>query len=225
MSAILKYEKKDLTVPRDYEKLKSSYRKQHFQYPTPKDEAITLDPKKYLLSKTDPFGTIEYCNSYFVKVSGYTEKELIGKPHSVVRHPDMPSAIFELLWDHLHRRKPVYMIIKNLAKDGRYYWVATEYNIKINKAIDELQGFFGYQKAAPQHALPHIEALYHKLLEIEKESGHEASYKYLLGYLEERGQTWNTYMDDLINTSFSKKLMQLKRKIFHTDDDTFSLTS
>ncbi|HHH37292.1 MAG TPA: PAS domain S-box protein [Epsilonproteobacteria bacterium] len=225
MSAILKYEKNDPTLPRDYLKLKSSYHKVQLQRAAPKDESIQLDPKKYLLSKTDPRGNIEYCNSYFVKISGYSEKELVGKPHSIVRHPDMPSAVYELMWEHLHRRKNIYMLMKNMAKDGRYYWVGAEFNIKVNKAIDELQGYFAYQKPAPAHALPHIEAFYQKLKAIEEESGTEASYKYLQGFLEERHQSWNEYMDDLVNTSFAKKLSNLRRKLFSSEPDELILVS
>jgi PAS domain S-box-containing protein len=222
MSAILKYKKRDLTTPRDFDKLKKHYRKQRFAQPVPTDKEIVLESRKYMLSKTDPFGNIEYCNSYFVEVSGYAEHELVGKPHSIVRHPDMPGAIFELLWDHLHRRKPVSLIIKSMAKDGSYYWTETEINVIVNKAIDEVEGYFGYQKAAPQHVLPQIEELYGKLLKIEKESRMEASYKYLCNYLEEREQSWEMYMDELINTSF---IHRLKKRLFTPGTKESLLTS
>lgn len=222
MSAILKYKKRDLSTPRDFDKLKRHYQKHHFEQPIPTDKEITPEPRKYMLSKTDPFGNIEYCNDYFVQISGYAEYEVIGKPHSIVRHPDMPGAVFELLWDHLHRRKPISIIIKNLAKDGSFYWTATDINVKVNKAIDEVEGYFGYQKAAPQHALPQIEALYSKLLKIEKESGVEASYKYLSSFLEEREQRWEDYMEELTNTSF---IYRLKKRLFASDSKEALLTS
>lgn len=211
MSATLKYGEKKISLSPS--KTDHNRRTLHqatlFAQPTPLKEEIALHPKKYLLSKTDPFGNIEYCNSYFCEVTGYHESELIGKPHSIVRHPDMPAAIFELLWDHLSKRKPIPMFFKNLAKDGRYYWTFCEINVKINRAIDEVEGFFGYQQAAPKHALPTVEALYQKLHAIEKESGNEASYKYLRAYLQEREQTWAVYIEEIVNTSFAKKLRRL----------------
>ncbi|MEJ2500674.1 MAG: PAS domain S-box protein, partial [Campylobacterales bacterium] len=62
--------------------------------PQPVDEEIKLDPKKYIVSKTDPKGIIEYGNDYFVEISGYKESELIGQPHNIIRHPDMPKVVF-----------------------------------------------------------------------------------------------------------------------------------
>ncbi|MEJ2469266.1 MAG: PAS domain S-box protein, partial [Campylobacterales bacterium] len=67
--------------------------------PQPVDEEIKLDPKKYIVSKTDPKGIIEYGNDYFVEISGYKESELIGQPHNIIRHPDMPKVVFKLMWD------------------------------------------------------------------------------------------------------------------------------
>ena len=224
MSATLKYSTRDLSKPRDFEKLQNSYTKRDFVKPEPKNEEIILDPKKYLLSKTDAYGNIEYCNSYFTQISGYREEELIGKPHSIVRHPDMPGALFFMLWEHLHSRKNMYIIVKNLAKDGRYYWIATDFNIRINKAIDELEGFFAYQKAAPKHAVERLEPLYERLHRIEEESGLEASYKYLTNYLEDRGESYDQFIDDIVNTSFSKKIARLKRRLF-TGEEDISLVS
>ncbi len=214
MSATLKYKNRDFNQPRDYGKLKSHYRKHHIQRPIPTENEIVLDSAKYMLSKTDPFGNIEYCNDYFVQISGYAEHELVGKPHSIVRHPDMPGAIFELMWEHLHYRKPISLFIKSLAKDGSYYWTFTEINVRINKAIDEVEGYFGYQKNAQRYLIPQIEAFYDKLLKIEKESGLDASSKYLSSYLEEREQSWESYMEELTNTSF---IYRLKKRLFTPD--------
>lgn len=219
MSATLKYTTKDFSKPRDFDKLQNSYTKRTFDQPKPKDEEILPDPKKYLLSKTDAYGNIEYCNSYFTRISGYREEELIGKPHSIVRHPDMPGALYALLWENLHRRKSIYIVVKNLAKDGRYYWIATDFNIRVNKAIDELEGFFAYQRAAPRHAIEKLEPFYQRLRRIEDESGLEASYKYLTNYLEDRGESYDAFIDDIVNTSFRKKIAKLKQRLFATEEE------
>lgn len=74
-------------------------------------------------STTDPRGVIQSGNSVFAWVSGYSMEELVGQPHNIIRHPDMPRVVFRLLWDHLHRDLPVAALVKNMNKVGHYYWV------------------------------------------------------------------------------------------------------
>jgi len=76
-----------------------------------------------VISKTDLKGNIVFVNSAFCKLSGYNKDELIGKSHNIVRHPDMPKAIFKELWDTIEKNQNYRGIIKNLRKDGKYYWV------------------------------------------------------------------------------------------------------
>lgn len=76
-----------------------------------------------LVSTTDPKGIITYCNKPFVQISGFTEAELIGANHNIVRHPDMPTAAFKDLWDTLKRGKTWRKLVKNRCKNGDYYWV------------------------------------------------------------------------------------------------------
>lgn len=78
---------------------------------------------KLIVSTTDPDGIITHVNRSFVEMSGYTEEELIGAPHSILRHPDMPSAAFKDLWDTIKRGEKWQGYVKNLRKDGGYYWV------------------------------------------------------------------------------------------------------
>ena len=76
-----------------------------------------------LVSKTDKQGTITYCNSDFIKISGFSQDELIGQPHNLVRHPDMPPEAFKDLWQTLKRGEPWQGIVKNRCKKGDHYWV------------------------------------------------------------------------------------------------------
>jgi aerotaxis receptor len=78
---------------------------------------------QYLISKTDTKGRITYANPAFVEISGFTREELIGKPHNLIRHPDMPPEAFKDLWDTLHAGKPWLGLVKNRRKDGGFYWV------------------------------------------------------------------------------------------------------
>ncbi|HEY8158494.1 MAG TPA: PAS domain-containing protein [Methylobacter sp.] len=78
---------------------------------------------KLIVSTTDPEGIITHVNQAFIDMSGYTEEELIGAPHSILRHPDMPPAAFKELWDIVQKGEKWQGFVKNLRKDGGYYWV------------------------------------------------------------------------------------------------------
>lgn len=78
---------------------------------------------KLIVSRTDTAGIITHCNPAFVYMSGYSEAELIGQPHHILRHPDMPAPAFKDLWDTIAQRRKWHGYVKNLRKDGGYYWV------------------------------------------------------------------------------------------------------
>lgn len=80
--------------------------------------------KDRLISTTDMAGIITYCNDAFVEISGFTREELIGQPHNIVRHPDMPSPVYQHMWDTLKQGKPWMGLVKNRAKNGDFYWVS-----------------------------------------------------------------------------------------------------
>jgi PAS domain S-box-containing protein len=155
--------------------------------PTPRDEEIELDPKRYIVSETDAKGKITFCNDYFIEVSGYSKEELIGKPHSIVRHPDMPKVVFKLLWETISQGKNINAIVKNLAKDGRYYWIFTEFESRRDTDTNAIIGYHAARKKISKHVLEIIADLYAKLLEIEKSDGVEASERYLVEFLKEKG--------------------------------------
>lgn len=166
--------------------------------PQPINEEIKVDPKRYIVSKTDKRGVIEYGNDYFVEISGYSEKELIGQPHSIIRHPDMPRVIFKLMWERILSGQNIFAIVKNLAKDGRYYWVVTEFEAKRDKLSNEIIAFTAFRKAASEKAVKAVVPLYEKLLELEKEGGMEASEKYLRGFLDEQGKSYDEFIDSIV---------------------------
>lgn len=183
--------------------------------PQPVNEEIKLDPKKYIVSKTDPKGIIEYGNDYFVEISGYKESELIGQPHNIIRHPDMPKIIFKLMWDRIQNGQNIMAVVKNMAKDGRYYWVVTEFEAKRDKLSNKIISYTAYRKAAPESAVKAIEPIYKKLLEIEETSGMEGSEKYLLGLLEEKGVSYDEFIDKLVdNKGIFKVFFATTKKLF-----------
>lgn len=87
------------------------------------DEEVPYPDGRLIVSRTDLNGVITHANPSFVAMSGYSEEELIGAPHSILRHPDMPKAAFKDLWDMIQRGRIWQGIVKNLRKDGRFYWV------------------------------------------------------------------------------------------------------
>lgn len=88
------------------------------------DRERTFSPNQKLISSTDLKGKIQHCNQAFVDISGFTREELIGQPHNIVRHPDMPPAAYETMWSYLKAGKPWMGLVKNRCKNGDYYWVS-----------------------------------------------------------------------------------------------------
>ena len=87
------------------------------------DNERTFGIDEHLVSTTDTQGNILHCNDAFVAVSGYTRDELIGQPHNMIRHPDMPPQAFKVMWEHLKAGKPWMGLVINRCKNGDYYWV------------------------------------------------------------------------------------------------------
>jgi len=174
--------------------------------PTPINEEIKLDKHKYIMSRTDKSGVIEFGNDYFFEISGYSPNELIAQPHNVIRHPDMPQVVFKLMWDRLKQGKNIFAVVKNLAKDGRYYWVTTKFEIKKHPVDNNIVGYMAFRQAAKPSAVEQMGKLYKELLEIEKSGGVEASEKYLIGYLESKRKTYDEFIDEVIGNKGAFRL-------------------
>ena len=82
-----------------------------------------VEESAFLVSKTDLKGRITYCNEPFLKIVGAKQAEVLGKPHNIIRHPDMPRAIFKLLWERIKNKEEIFAYVKNKSFDGGYYWV------------------------------------------------------------------------------------------------------
>lgn len=181
----------------DLWEIKTLERFANFEHPKPIDKEVSWDKTRTIMSKTDQFGVIEYANDTFIDVSGYEEHELMGMPHSIVRHPDMPKVLFKVLWDNLKQGIVVKPIVKNLSKSGRYYWVIADFEIKRNEK-GEITHYFSRRKSVAPEVVAKVEGLYRKLLQIEESAGMAASEKYLLGYLEDIGKSYNELIEDLV---------------------------
>lgn len=83
-----------------------------------------FDEDEIIVSKTDLKGRLTYCNDVFLRIAGYTEKECLGQPHSMIRHPHMPRSIFKLLWDTIQDGREIFAYVVNRCKNGDHYWVS-----------------------------------------------------------------------------------------------------
>ena len=153
-----------------------------------------------IVSKADKEGNITYVNPIFLKISGYTQGELYDKPHAILRHPDMPKVIFKYLWENISLGDDVVAYVKNLCKDGSFYWVIA--TVKMAKNPDgSFRNFMSTRKCITQSAKTVISELYAKLLEVEKNDGVEASQVLLNTFLADNSITdsssFNRYMLNL----------------------------
>jgi len=148
-------------------------------------------------SKTDLKGIILDGNEVFYRVSKYSPEEMIGKPHNIVRHPDMPKVVFKLLWDFIKNDKPFAGYVKNLAKDGSYYWVYAVVVPVYNKE-GEKEKYLSIRIKPTSHFFSVVKNLYQKILKIEKSEGVESSEKELFSDLKAMG--YESYEDFIVDT-------------------------
>ena len=114
-----------------------------------------------IVSRTDPKGIITHANQAFVEMSGYTEQELLGEQHCILRHPDMPAVAFQGLWDTLARGEKWHGYVKNLRKDGAYYWVYA--TVVPNRRGGEVVGYTSERRKPSRSRIADAEALYRTL--------------------------------------------------------------
>ncbi|MEE9350151.1 MAG: PAS domain-containing protein [Flavobacteriaceae bacterium] len=156
------------------------------------DEEIVLDSNKIIMSKTDKSGIFEFANEYFMQISGYEEHELMGKSMFCVQHPDMPEVIFKMMWEKLLMKENFNVVVKNIAKSGKYYWSVTNFSFKVDEETNEITAIYNRRKKASVASINYFSKLYKTLLSIEGKNGIEASEKYAIGYLESLGFTYFT---------------------------------
>lgn len=125
------------------------------------DRERTFDAKQRLISATDTVGKIVYCNDEFVAISGFNREELIGSPHNIVRHPDMPPAVYENMWSYLKAGKTWMGIVKNRCKNGDYYWVEAYVTPIVEQG--KVIGFESVRTLPARDRVQRAEALYKRI--------------------------------------------------------------
>jgi len=165
--------------------------------PNPINEEIKIADEAVLISVTDSKGIIIEANDVFVETAGYSEEELIGSSHNLIRHPDMPRVMFKIVWDRIKDRENVMALVKNLAKDGKYYWILTDFVTQVN-AKREVVNYTAYRRPICKEVQDAITPLYKALSAIEEVAGMEASEKFLTEYLENKRLTYDEMIEDII---------------------------
>ena len=165
--------------------------------PIPNSIERKLDSEHFIVSKTDLVGNILYVNRYFIEISGYEENELIGQPHNIIRHPDMPKVVFKMLWDHLKAGDEFWGYVKNLAKDGAYYWVFAHVTTSTNAVTGKITGYHSDRRSVEPEKLEKIIPLYQELLHIEQTQSMEKAEAHLMKQLKAKEMTYEDFIFSL----------------------------
>jgi PAS domain S-box-containing protein len=122
----------------------------------------TFRDDEVIVSKTDLQGRITYANEAFLAISGYTEDEVIGSPHNLIRHPAMPRSVFALLWDTISSGKEIFAYVINLASDGSHYWVLAHVTPTFGSG-GRIIGYHSNRRTARPHAVAKVTEFYAEL--------------------------------------------------------------
>ena len=160
---------KDMTpneVPAPYEEHEITYFDGSSRKILVRDVEEPFPDGKLIVSRTDLEGIITHCNDSFVYMSGYSEEELLGAPHYILRHPDIPAVAFKDLWDTLARKEKWHGYVKNLRKDGAYYWVYA--TVIPNIRNGEIVGYTSVRRKPSRKKIEECIPLYAQLVAEEK---------------------------------------------------------
>lgn len=161
----------------------------------------TFRENDIIVSKTDTRGIMTYVNDVFLDVSGYRESEMIGRPHSIIRHPDMPRCVFKVLWDTISQGKEIFAYVLNRAKNGDHYWVFAHVTPNIDMEDHKITGYHSSRRVPRKSAVEKIIPIYKALCEEERKySGSkqiEASLQLLTDVLAKEGIDYGEFVFSL----------------------------
>jgi len=164
----------------------------------PSGNEAMLGEEELIVSKTDLKGRITYANDVFIRMAKYSYRELIGAPHSLIRHPDMPRCVFKLLWDTLEEKQEIFAYVVNLAKDGSHYWVFAH----VTPTLDDRGNIIGYhsnRRRPDRGPIERISPIY-KALSAEEarhanaRDGMRASFDMMVGLLNKQGVGYDEFV-------------------------------
>lgn len=133
--------------------------------PTGRESPFGVD--EIIVSKTDLKGRITYANDVFLRVSHYREREVVGQPHNLIRHPDMPHSIFKLLWETIQGGEEIFAYVLNMARNGDHYWVFAHVTPS-RDAAGQITGYHSNRRKPDPGQIARIEPLYRELRQAEQ---------------------------------------------------------
>jgi len=160
---------------------------------TPTNKEVLLKEEDFIISKTDLKSKILYGNRIFIEISGYDEDELLGQPHNILRHPDMPRCAFKILYEHIKNGKEWFGFVKNLRKDGGFYWVFANISPTFN-SNNQIISYYSVRRKPNDNFRAIIEPLYKKLKSIEETQGMEAAIHEINKILKSKKLNFNELM-------------------------------
>lgn len=156
----------------------------------PTQKEIKMKENDFIVSKTNEKGIITYCNEIFMQMAAYEEGELLGKNHNIIRHPDMPRVAFKLAWDLISNKKEFFGFVKNLTKNGDYYWVFANITADYDSK-GKIIGYTSVRRKPSQMAINAVTPIYKEMIKLEQSGGMDASGKYLFDFLDSNGVTYD----------------------------------
>ncbi len=157
-----------------------------------------LRDDEIIVSKTDLNGNILYCNDIFMTFADYSEEELVGRPHNIIRHPQMPRCVFKLLWDTVQSGKELFAYVINRSRRGDHYWVFAHVTPDFDMS-GNICGYHSFRRAVDRRALAVIEPLYGRLRAEEarhadRHAGIRAGMELLEKALVDKGSTYEEFV-------------------------------
>ena len=154
-----------------------------------------------IVSKTDLRGRITYANDVFLNIAGYREEEVLDQPHNLIRHPDMPRAVFKLLWETVEKGEEIFAYVKNMTVTGDHYWVFAHVTPSFD-ANGKIVGYHSNRRRPNPAALKRIQPVYDQLLTEEgrhanAKAGMNASYDLLKSILADADMTYEEFVFSL----------------------------
>jgi PAS domain S-box-containing protein len=157
-----------------------------------------LGAQDIIVSKPDTKGRITYANRVFLEIADYRESEVLGRPHNLIRHPDMPRAVFALLWERMQQKRELFAYVVNLCKGGDHYWVLAHVTPSCDTA-GAVVGYHSNRRRPSERALEVIRPLYAELRTMEsadtnRKRGLERATARLHGWAEQQGKSYDALM-------------------------------
>lgn len=158
----------------------------------------TFDRDDIIVSKTDTKGIITYANDVFLRIADYKEHEVLGKPHSLIRHPDMPRCIFKLLWDTIASGEEIFAYVVNQTKYGDFYWVLAHVTPSFD-LDDNIVGYHSNRRVPNRAAIEVIKPLYRHLKSVEdshanRKEGLMEAYNILMSLIREQDMRYDLFI-------------------------------